>query len=180
MKKIFSSLFISMILLTNMSLFSQMRVGGGGGKKGFSQSQRPNGQSSNNLSIDKMTHLKSFDASKVIKALKVKTDAKKLTIIYGLETYNNKLIEIKAFNRDNLNAAKAFLKSKIMESKNVGDPFIMKEARIKLKKLLAPINKKVSQQKRLLNQTFKKELTEKEYGKWLKYLKNRRNRQKVG
>jgi hypothetical protein len=156
-----------------MSLFSQMRGGGGGGNKSFSQSQRPNGQSSNNLSIDKMTHLKSFDASKVIKALKVKTDAKKLTIIYALETYNNKLIEIKAFNNDILIAAKKMLKSKMAEFKNIGDPFIMKEARVKLKKLLAPINKKVSQKKRLLNQTFKKELTEKEYGKWLKYLKNK-------
>jgi hypothetical protein len=172
MKKL-SLFLICFLLLSHVTVFSQMQVGGGAGKKGFSQSQRPDGQGASNLSIDKMTQLNTFDASKVIKALKVKTDAKKLTIIYGLETYNNKLIEIKAFNNDILTTAKKFLKSKIKESKSVRDPLIMNEARVKLRKMLAPIIKKVSQQKKLLNQTFKKELTEKEYGKWLKYLKSK-------
>lgn len=158
------------LILSNAALFSQMR---GGYRQRNPNNQGQKIQEAPKLSIDKMVQLFFYDDQKVTKALKIKSEAKKLSIINELEHYNNKLIEIRAFNNETLTTAKALLKSKRMESKRVGDPLIMNEARVRLKKILAPIRNKVSQQKILLNQSFKKELTPKEYTKWLKYLKNK-------
>lgn len=124
------------------------------------------------LVINKMAQLIFYDAGDVIKALKVREAPKKLTLISAIDNYNNKIIEIKAFNQETLSSAKTLLQNKRATSKRIGDPLIMKEARIKLKEILKPIRQKVQEQKIILNRSFEKILNIKEYNKWLKFQKN--------
>ncbi len=161
----------NLILLLSISISAQMRQGGN--RQNFSKPPQKNQV----LNIEKMTQFEFYDDSHIIKVLKIKEAHKKLALITDLETYNNKLIEIKAFNIDLINAANKYFKSRMVEFKRVEDPEIMDEARLKLKKMLAPIHDKLVEQKLLLNQKFKKKLTSKEYKKWLNYQRSK-NRHK--
>lgn len=169
MKK--QSLFlICFLLLSHTTLFSQMR---GGYRQRRFQNQVKKPQETPKISIDKMAQLSFFDAAEVIRSLKINEAAKRLIVITELDKYNNKLIEIKAFNKDVLSTAQAFLKSKKSEFEYIEDPVIMSVARIKLKKILIPVTDKIRAEKLLLNQSFKRKFSPKEYEKWLKYQKSK-------
>jgi len=162
----------NLILLLNISISAQMRQSGN--RQNFSKPPQKNQA----LNIEKMTQFEFYDDSHIIKVLKIKEAHKKLALITDLETYNNKLIEIKAFNIDLINTANKYFKSRMVEFKRVEDPEIMDETRLKLKKMLAPIHDKLVEQKLLLNQKFQKKLTSKEYKKWLNYQRSK-NRRKL-
>jgi len=77
MKKL--SLFLMCVLiLSNAALFSQMR---GGYRQRNPNNQGQKIQEAPKLSIDKMVQLFFYDDQKVTKALKIKSEAKKLSII---------------------------------------------------------------------------------------------------
>jgi len=167
------SLFlICFLLLSHSVIFSQMRSTfrqRNPNKQGQKKQETPK------ISIAKMAQLSFFDAAEVIRSLKINEAAKRLAIITEIDNYNNKLIEIKAFNKDVLSTAQSFLKSKKSEFEYIEDPVIMSVASVKLKKILAPVTDKIRAEKLLLNQSFKRKFSPKEYEKWLKYQKRKTN-----
>jgi hypothetical protein len=170
MKYFFLFFFSCLTLLTTNTVNSQIRVGN---NRNISQPPQSKTTERAPLNITKMTHLFLYEPPTTLRVLRIKDKAKQTIITYELETYNNKLIEIKAFNKALFDTSELFLKSKINESKRTGDPYIMTGAKVKLTKMLAPIRKKVEVQKNLLNLSLKKELTTKQYSKWLKYQKSK-------
>jgi len=170
MKYFFLFILSCLTLLTTNTVNSQIRVGN---NRNISQPPQSKTAEIPPLNITKMTQLFLYEPPTTLRVLRIKDKAKQTVITYELETYNNKLIEIKAFNKSLFDTAEFFLKSKINESKRTGDPYIMTGAKVKLTDMLAPIRKKVAIQKNLLNQSLKKKLTAKQYVKWLKYQKSK-------
>jgi len=165
MKKI---VLLAFLLLTQVGIFSQMR-GGCMNRQGYKQKRQAQPSESSKFNINNMTQFYFYDSSVVLKILKIKKEALRIEIISEIEIYNNKLIELRAFNKDTFIAAKSYLKSKKEDFKLTGNSSIMPSARKKLKEMLAPIRKKVILQKKKLNEALLKKLTPKQYSKWLKY-----------
>ena len=116
-----------------------------------------------------MAGIISYDFDEVIKKLKIKKTPTKNIVSKAITTHNNKINELKTFNYETFNNVKSFLTKKRNEAKLSRDFTIMREARMKANEMLAPIRNKVISQKNILNATLKKELSEKQFKKWLKY-----------
>ncbi len=170
MKYFLHILFSSIVLFAGNVASAQISVGN---NRNFSQPSQTEPSEKTSLSITKMTEVFLYEPSTVLKVLRIKDTPKQTAVTYIVETYNNKLIEIKAFNKDLFDTAELFLKSKVNESKRTGDPYVMSGAKVKLIEMLKPIREKVEIQKNLLNQSLKKELTAKQYTKWLNYQKSK-------
>lgn len=154
------------ILMSSTSIFSQQR----GGRQNSSQAQ---GQSSQmtmpKVNPENMARIIMYDSDEVLKKLKIKSSQKKTIVIQAISKHNSKINEIKTFNYETFDEVKSFLTKKRNEAKLSRDFSTMKESQMQANGMLAPIRKKVQLQKKMLNATFEKKLSEKEYKKWLKY-----------
>ncbi|AMC10788.1 hypothetical protein Lupro_05830 [Lutibacter profundi] len=158
MKSLISILIF--ILFFSTTLFSQQR----GNHGNSSQKAMPQ-----KINPKNMAGIISYDFDEVIKKLKIKETPIKNIVSKAITTHNNKINELKTFNYEIFNNVKSFLTKKRNEAKLSRDFTIMTEARMKANEMLAPIRDKVITQKSILNTTLKKELSEKQFKKWLKY-----------
>ncbi|WP_456422244.1 hypothetical protein [Lutibacter sp.] len=147
-------------LFFNTTLYSQQR-----GNHGNSSPQA----AQQKIIPENMAGIISYDFDEVIKKLKIKKTPTKIIVSKAITTHNNKINELKTFNYETFNNVKSFLTKKRNEAKLSRDFTIIREARMKANEMLAPIRNKVIAQKNSLNSTLKKELSEKQFKKWLKY-----------
>jgi len=112
-----------------------------------------------------------YDADEAIKKIKIKKEPQKFSTFKAISFYNNKINEIKTFNYLVFNDVKSFITKKTNEVKLTNDYRSMKEARLKIQEMLDPIRSKVKVQDSILNTNLEKELTAKQYKKWVKYKK---------
>jgi len=154
------------ILIFNTFLYAQQR----GGNRSLSQQQGQREQMAMpTMNPENMARILIYDTDAVVKKLKIKKDPKKTFIINAITKHNNKINELKVFNYETFDEVKKYLNKKREEVKLSRDFTIMKEARMNANEMLAPIRSKVIKQQNMLNITLEKELSEKEYKKWLKY-----------
>ena len=112
-----------------------------------------------------------YDSDEVIKKVKIKTASKKIIVKKSIAVYNNKINEIKTFGYLTFNNVKSFITKKTNEAKLTNDYRSFGESRLKVQEMLDPIRSKIKIQDSILNTSFEKELTAKEYKNWTKYKK---------
>ncbi|MCF6214407.1 MAG: hypothetical protein L3J45_10340 [Flavobacteriaceae bacterium] len=159
-------LLVSSIMLFTTQLFSQNI----GNRQNNSQT---NQTGKSQFSPEKIKLFVFYDSDVIIKKIKLKDKAKKAKLSNLIESYNDKMTEIKAFDSGVLLMAKTYLAQRIKEAKQDHDPYIVKEGQIKTKEILGPLRKKIKMQRVFLNTELKKFLTDKQYNKWLKYQKRK-------
>ncbi|WP_457610111.1 hypothetical protein [Lutibacter sp.] len=162
MKSLTSALIF--ILFFNTPIFSQQRGNHGNSSQQAAQQK---------IIPENMAGIISYDIDEVIKKLKIKKTPTRNIVSNAISTHNNKINELKTFNYETFDNVKSFLTKKRNEAKLSRDFTILKEARMKANEMLAPIRKKVIAQKNILNTTLKKEFSEKQFKKWLKYQQNK-------
>jgi vacuolar-type H+-ATPase subunit H len=154
-------------LIFSVVLFSQQRRYNQnyGGQQNY---QRNTPSTPKKLSIQNMAGILMYDYDEVIKKVKIKDESKKLVVEKAITKYNNKINEIKTFNSDVFSKVKRFIEQKTESAKtsNVND---FKEARLKIRELLKPVEDKVDNQQKILNESLEKILSEKQNSKWLRY-----------
>jgi len=173
MKKLQLPLLIIVLMLLHINLFAQY-----GGQRQYKRAQnRPqnDGVEHSRMNQKKMVLFVVYNSETVFKKIKLrdKSKIKKLGLV--LESYNNKIIEIKAFESESLNVAKTYMMQKRRETKQSGDTSIMQEAHVRIKEILKPLNLKLKAQQNLLNLNFKNTLSPKQNEKWLKYQQSKLN-----
>lgn len=166
MKQLKYASLLVFILTFNSIIYAQQR--GGGNRNSQQQGQRSQ-TSIPTMNPENMAGILIYDTDEVVKKLKIKKAPKKAIVNQAIARHNNKVNELKVFNFETFNKVKKYLNKKREEVKLSRDFSIMKEARMNANEMLAPIRTKVMQQQNLLNTTLEKELSEKEYKKWLKY-----------
>lgn len=162
---------LTFTVIISSGLFAQ-RMGNQQGRR--QQQQQRQGMSEKGLlSPEAMTEIVFYDAEKVFKRIKLKDKDKKKVISNAIVLYNNKLTEINGFAFLEFKMAKKLIAQTKENAKLENDPNLMKDAKEKLRTILSPIKKKVKIQQNKLDIVFKKELTEKQYAKWLKHKKTK-------
>jgi hypothetical protein len=146
-------------------LFSQQR----GNRQNVPQQSQSTTMSAQEVSPQNMAGLIMYDNEVVIKKLKIKTASKKTLVTKAISKHNAKINELKTFNFETFDKVKSFLAKKRNEAMANRDFRTMKEAQMQAQEMLAPIKTKVRVQKNMLNETFEKELSEKQNKTWLKY-----------
>ncbi|WP_456462494.1 hypothetical protein [Lutibacter sp.] len=158
MKSLISALIFTLFFYT--TIFSQQRGNHGNSSQQAAQQK---------IIPENMARIIFYDFDEVIKKLKIKKAPTRNIVSKAITTHNNKINELKTFNYETFDNVKSFLTKKRNEAKLSRDFTILKEARMKANEMLAPIRNKVIAQKNILNATLKKELSEKQFKKWLKY-----------
>lgn len=166
MKQIKIYILFTFFLTFTSLLFSQQR----GNTRNSSQQQGQNSQMAQpKVNPQNMARIIMYDYEEVIKKLKIKKAPKQTVIAQAISKHNSKINELKTFNYETFDNVTSFLTKKRNEAKLSRDFSTMRESQMQANEMLAPIRKKVLLQKNALNTTFEKELSEKEYKKWLKY-----------
>lgn len=109
-----------------------------------------------------------YNSDEVFKKVKIKDDATQQIVEKAVSQYNNKIIEIKAFSIEAFSKVKWIIDQKNADVQNSNIDDLM-EARYKINDLLKPVQDKVDAQQAILNKSLEKDLTAKQYSKWLKY-----------
>ncbi|NQW37136.1 MAG: hypothetical protein HQ471_09040 [Flavobacteriales bacterium] len=168
MKSYRTYILVIVVILFNTHLFSQ------GQSKGNGQNHpQENKSEDSRFSPEKMTQIVFYDTEEITKKIKLKDKGKKAQVSLAFEDFNDKMTEIKAFDSESLTFAKIYWEKKTKEAQQSGDRFILQEAQVRVKEMLAPLRKKITAQNILLDATLKKTLSEKQYDKWLKYQKSK-------
>jgi len=166
MKQIKNNILLVVFLTFSSVLFSQQR----GNNQNSSRQQGQGSQMvQTKMSPQNMARIIMYDYEAVIKKLKIKKAPLKTVVMHAIYKHNNKINEIKTFNYETFDNVSKFLTKKRNEALLNRDFSTMKEAKMQANEMLAPIRKKVLLHKNTLNTTFEKELSEKQYKKWLKY-----------
>jgi len=166
MKQIKIYILFTFFLTFTSLLFSQQR----GNTRNSSQQQGQNSQMAQpKVNPQNMARIIMYDYEEVIKKLKIKKEPKQTVIAQAISKHNSKINELKTFNYETFDNVTSFLTKKRNEAKLSRDFSTMRESQMQANEMLAPIRKKVLLQKNALNTTFEKELSDKEYKKWLKY-----------
>ena len=122
-----------------------------------------------------------YDTKEVIKKLKIKDDKKKYSVSKFLKNYNSDIREISFSNSEKLKALNVFVDSNRKkrgpqafdddnddeDSDKKGDGM-----REKIDKIIRPIRNQVHEKEIKLNDNLESILSEKQFGKWIKYQKN--------
>ncbi|WP_456376086.1 hypothetical protein [Lutibacter sp.] len=161
MKSSIFTIIVVVLISSNSNLFSQQRGGRGNSSQG--QMTMPK------VSPQNMAKIIIYDSDEVLKKLKLKSAQKKTIVNQAISKHNTKINELKIFNYETFNNVKTFLDKKREEAILNRDFSTMKESRMKANEMLAPIRAESMKQQMILNNTLNKELSEKEYKKWLKY-----------
>jgi hypothetical protein len=168
-------IFLYLILASSSVAFSQGMYGNQRlqSQRNHSRSEPNATQNSQRNEFGQRPFFVQYDSDKVIKNIKLRDKAKKIKVGEIFETYNDKIIEIKAFQSGILDQAKLYLKRKQQEFMQSGDRVIMETARIQYKKMVAPLMQTIKTQEDLLNSKLKDQLNDKQYQKWLNYRKDK-------
>jgi len=170
MKTIRLLLLIITILFFNVNLMAQYGRQYGSRTQGRRiQNSRQQARPSSKVQPKNVSMFIVYNSETVFKKIKLRDKSKIKTLGAVLENYNNKIIEIKAFESEPLNVAKTYIKQKQKEAQQSGDYSIMQEARVRVKEIIAPLQQKLKNEQNLLNLKFKKDLTPKQFEKWLRY-----------
>ena len=161
MKQIKNNILLAVLLTFSSILFSQQR--------GNSSHQQGQGSQMAEVNPQNMARIIMYNYEAVIKKLKIKKAPLKTVIMHAIYKHNNKINEIKTFNYETFDNVNKFITKKRNEAMLNHDFSMMKESQMQVNEMLAPIRKKVRLYKNTLNTTFEKELSEKQYKKWLKY-----------
>jgi len=166
MKQFKNNIILAILLTFSTVLFSQQR-----GNRGNSSQQQGQGSQMTQPKVNpqNIARIIMYDYEEVIKKLKIKKAPLKTVVMHAVSKHNNKINEIKTFNFETFDNVSKFLSKKRNEAMLNRDFSTMKESQMQANEMLAPIRKKVQSQKYTLNTTFEKELSEKQYKKWLKY-----------
>ena len=163
MKTFFYSLAI--LLFFTSLIFSQGRYNSNYGNQQYSQG---NQEKPKKITPEMMAGILMYDYDEVIKKLKIKDEKTQLNVERAINRYNNKINEIKTFSIDVFSKIKYIIDEKTANSQNSNiDDFM--EARYQIKDMLKPIQEKVDEQQKVLNESLAKDLSEKQNKKWLKY-----------
>ncbi len=166
MKQLKNNILLTIFLTFSAVLFSQQR----GSSQNSSQQQGQGSQMTQpKVNPQNMARIITYDYEVVIKKLKIKEALLKTVVMQAIYKHNNKINEIKTFNYKTFDDVSNFLTKKRSEAMLNRDFNTMEESQMLANEMLAPICEKVLLQKNTLNTTFEKELSEKQYKKWLKY-----------
>ncbi len=177
MKHLLKLTILPTLLILSTLAYSQMGSRRGQHQQGQGQGQQANQPIEAKMNIKNIAGVNTLDEEEIIKKLKIAKKDKPV-VIAAIDRYNNKMREIRIFNFDTFNEAEKYLKKKKEEAMQSRDPYVMKDTKIRLDEILAPVKEKVKEQRRLLTAFFKKNLSEKQFEKWVKYQKKLHSKNK--
>jgi len=166
MKKVF---FIAVLVLS-IGLNAQPPGGGGGRSQ---QNQNRQGGEKREIKKFKASDVAGifyYDTEKVVKKLKVKKEEKQSLITKALRNYNFKIKEILFLNSEKFSDLDVLVNS--MPKGKDNDARL--ELREKVEEIIRPIRDSVHENEKELNLILKDLLSEKQFKKWLKYQKNKK------
>jgi hypothetical protein len=166
MKKVF---FI-VVLLFSIGISAQPPGGGGGRSQ---QNQNRQGGEEREIKKFKASDVAGifyYDTEKVVKKLKVKKEEKQSLITKALRNYNFKIKEILFLNSEKFSDLDVLVNS--MPKGKDNDARL--ELREKVEEIIRPIRDSVHENEKELNLILKDLLSEKQFKKWLKYQKNKK------
>jgi len=169
MKKAKLLFFTFLIVILSNSIYSQKR---GNGSNHSNQSMS-SAMKTMPIKPENMAGILMYDTDEVIKKLKIKESSKQVLIEDIIDTYNNSISEVKAFNNQLFDEVKIYLDNARNEAKINNDKFLMKEASHNAKEMLKPVQEKVKEHHEVLNFAMKNILTDKQFSKWNKYQKKK-------
>lgn len=187
--------FLLLICTLSFSItYSQPPGGGGGGQRGGGQGggqmeERPE-REVEAFDASKMAGIFAYDDAIVIKKIKLKKKDKELTLDVrkAIDNYNRNVQEIGLLNKDNFDTLNVYVNAVMKASmanrgQNRGsqqmgggnddarggedDP--MRNAMELAKEKMEPAREAIKEEENKLNTTLEAILSEKQYGKWLKY-----------
>ncbi|NOQ91893.1 MAG: hypothetical protein GQ552_04160 [Flavobacteriaceae bacterium] len=169
MKKVKLLFFTFLIVILSNSIYSQKRG------NGSNQSNQNMSSAMKTMPIkpENMAGILLYDTDEVIKKLKIKESPKQVLIEDAIDSYNNNISEVKAFNNQLFDEVKIYLGNARNEAKINNDKFLMKEASQNAKEMLKPVQEKVKKHHEILNFAMENILTDKQFSKWNKYQKKK-------
>ncbi len=166
MKKV----FIIAVLLLHLGLNAQP-PGGGGGRSPQNQNRQGEKSEIKKFKATEVAGIFYYNTERVVKKLKVKKEEKKFPIIKALRDYNFKVKEILFLNFVQFSDLDILVNSMSKGNDN--------EARLEMRKkvegVIRPIRDRVHENEKELNLILKGFLSEKQFKKWLKYQKKKKD-----
>jgi hypothetical protein len=167
MKKVF---FIAVLVLS-IGLNAQPPGGGGGRSQQNQNRQGGEKREIKKFKASEVAGIFYYEIEKVVKKLKVKKEEVQLPIQKALRNYNFKIKEILFLNSEKFSDIDILVNS-LAKGK---DKSARLELRKKVEKVIRPIRDSVHEYEKELNLTLKGLLSEKQFKKWLKYQKNKKD-----
>ena len=167
MKKVF---FIAVLVLS-IGLNAQPPGGGGGRSQQNQNRQGGEKREIKKFKASEVAGIFYYEIEKVVKKLKVKKEEVQLPIQKALRNYNFKIKEILFLNSEKFSDIDILVNS-LAKGK---DKSARLELRKKVEKVIRPIRDSVHENEKELNLTLKGLLSEKQFKKWLKYQKNKKD-----
>lgn len=163
-----NSLLIVLCFFSLVSVNAQRRGGAPPGEQGGQQRGMPEFNASNVVGIFK------YDDVLVVKKLKVKKDSDKNNIKIAISKYNREMDELALFYKDSLDAVNTLVNTVARSAMQNDDREIMQNVRRVTQSKMRPVREAVKNNEIVLNELMEAILDEKQFEKWLKYQKEKK------
>ncbi|MEO9570411.1 MAG: hypothetical protein ABJH82_02385 [Polaribacter sp.] len=162
---------IIFILITFLTYTILAQPPGGGGRRQQGTSAQSNQtQKPVKFNASNMAGIFYYDIEDVIKKTKVKEENNQFLVSKELKNYNFKVKEISFLNSKKFTDLDAVVNS-IPQG---GDIEVIKKLRTKIDELIKPVREDIHEMEKVLNDNLSKILSEKQFKKWLKYQKKKK------
>ncbi|MBU3012178.1 hypothetical protein KO506_12245 [Polaribacter vadi] len=162
-------IFFAALLLVNSLIFSQgMRNGGGGMNQ---QNRQGETREVKEFKASEAAGIFYYETDVVIKKIKVKDDQLKIKVKKVISNYNFKVKEIAFLNSVKFSDLNVVVNTS-MSSGNREEGVKMRE---KVEEVIKPVKEEILIHEEELNKNLENILSEKQFKKWVKYQKNKRD-----